>query len=1281
MMFRKTDWTMDILCKDSASSLEGDDGWTEEQTFGNWREWIPARLSESARAELERDIPFVQGEEEDSFRREESERKNLLGFLTSRYHLFPEMEGMAVHVLRMEHHRVTRESFCETVEQIQRNRDLSGEPKPLLHPEFYQWIVQNASVIETLYRESLAGCVRSFPYTYFGWQTMYKTYLIRTHQGVMERIEHLFFRVALFLFRDDFAMVRRAFQLLLGGEAIHATPTLYHAGLLHSQMASCFLVGTDDSVSGIFKTVSDVAMISKYAGGIGIHISNIRGEHSYIHGTNGKSNGIMPMLRVFNATSRYIDQCFEGHVPVLTLRGWIPIEHVRPGIDRVLTHSGSFHPIRKRLVYLSSPDERIEAVVPELSLSVRTREEDRQTSLWRDLVGSSYRCTPSHDLLFLRQDHETQQLEMLFESCSEATRDMRSVWMDISSPFSRASFSPILLLPLSTDNDSDVSFSSLFSSFWMLGFLYRRLEKTKEDNDGKTEIFYVDVPIALESKWRTCVRRWGKEEAWYSLTNNDIRQGEGEEEMTTRWIVGRGDEDWFSFEESCWSGSTVAWGEEVQKKRRTRGWVSRELPMHLLFSDASILPLVYDGYCFGKGGKETMIQREKEHIIVERMIRTMQYRLWIMKEKEKEKDEEKELSAFHLSAWICPSPVEYRRIRDLQTTPLYDLEIDQCPSYQTIMGMAHNGGGKRKGAFAMYMEPWHCDIIPFLMARRPVGHEEERARDLFYGLWVPDRFMEMVEQDGPWYLMGTEEAQTLTRVWGTEFNRLYDHYIEEGRFVRKMQARELWTEVLRSQLETGTPYLLYKDTCNRLSNQKNLGTIRSSNLCCEIIEYSDEKEYAVCNLASISLKACLRYEHGRLRRFREECNSSEPLRIYGRSSCVYCQLLCSQLEKFRVAFTYLPLEDQDRSRFVREYGPTMPYVFQREEYLGGFTDIWERYLQPEFDFDRLRTVVRQLVDNLNLIIDKNDYPLEECRRSNIRHRPIGLGVQGLSNVFMERLEAYDSDSARQLNRSIFEHLYFCALERSMELSKIHGSYTSFQGSPLSQGQFHFDLWGLSYDRLTLPRDRWETLRAQIQSFGVRNSLLVAPMPTASTSQILGNTESFEPLTSNFYLRRTNAGEFYVINKTMQDMLLRLGHWTPSMIQRLLLSKGSVEQFPELPLSIRKVFRTVWEISPKHLIEMASDRQAFIDQSQSFNVYLPQSDLGLLNKIHFYGWKKQLKTGCYYLRTRAPLTSQHFAIDPEKEASLLRIHQQETRLAAPAQREEEEEEILCEGCSS
>jgi ribonucleoside-diphosphate reductase alpha chain len=470
------------------------------------------------------------------------------------------------------------------------------------------------------------------------------------------------------------------------------------------------------------------------------------------------------------------------------------------------------------------------------------------------------------------------------------------------------------------------------------------------------------------------------------------------------------------------------------------------------------------------------------------------------------------------------------------------------------------GGGKRKGSFAIYLEPWHADIKDFLELKRNHGKEEMRARDLFYALWIPDLFMKRVERNEEWSLFCPNEAPGLSDCHGEEFERLYEKYEREGRARETIKAQELWFEVLESQIETGTPYMLYKDAANGKSNQKNLGTIKSSNLCTEIIEYTAPDEVAVCNLASIALP-----------------------------------------------------------KYVTE-GPDGKLFF---------------------DHTKLYEITKVATKNLNKVIDINYYPVEEARRSNFRHRPIGLGVQGLADAFIMLRMPFDSAEARGLNEDIFETIYFAAAETSMELAKTQGTYETYEGSPASKGILQFDMWGVTPKS---GRWNWNDLKEKVKKYGMRNSLLVAPMPTASTSQILGNNECFEPYTSNLYTRRTLSGEFIMVNKHLMKDLIELGLWNDTMRNRLISTNGSVQNVPGIPQNIKDLYKTVWEISQKVIIDMAADRGAYICQSQSMNIFMQDPNFGKLTSMHFYAWKKGLKTGMYYLRSQAATAAIKFTLD-------------------------------------
>lgn len=671
----------------------------------------------------------------------------------------PDYALLAARIAVSNLHKNTNKSFSQTIDALYRYRDGKSERSaPLIAEDVHTIIQENAEALDAAIIYD-----RDFVFNYFGFKTLERSYLLKMHGKTVERPQHLFMRVAIGIHKEDIKAAIETYNLMSERYFIHATPTLFNAGMPNPQMSSCFLLQIkEDSIEGIFDTLKDSAKISQAAGGIGLSVHNVRATGSYICGTGGSSNGIIPMLRVYNDTARYIDQ----------------------------------------------------------------------------------------------------------------------------------------------------------------------------------------------------------------------------------------------------------------------------------------------------------------------------------------------------------------------------------------------GGGKRKGSFAIYLEPWHADILAFLDLRKNTGKEEIRARDLFTALWIPDLFMERVEKNESWSLFCPNEAPGLDECWGEEFEALYMRYEKEGKARKTIRAQELWTKILEAQIETGTPYMVYKDACNRKSNHQNLGTIKSSNLCTEIVEYTSPDEVAVCNLASIALP-----------------------------------------------------------RYVNE---------------------------GAFDHQKLFEVVKVITYNLDKIILRNHYPIVEAERSNTLHRPIGIGVQGLADVFMLLRIPFESEEAKALNKEIFETIYFAAMTASMELAQKEGPYTSYEGSPISKGLFQYDMWGVQPG----PRWDWEELKKDVAEHGIRNSLLVALMPTASTSQILGNTECMEPLTSNLYTRRVLSGEFIIINKYLLADLIRLGLWDEEMKQAILLANGSIQHIEEIPDELKQLYKTVWEIKQRTIIDLAADRSPYVCQSQSLNLFIENPTFSKLTSMHFYAWKKGLKTGMYYLRTKA-----------------------------------------------
>ena len=686
----------------------------------------------------------------------------------------PDFSILAARISMSNLHKSTSASFMDTVDKLKNYvHPKTGLNAPLIAEDCYEIIKKHKERLE-----SVIDYARDFSFDYFGFKTLERAYLLKINGEIVERPQHMIMRVSVGIHKEDIESAIRTYDLMSKMMFTHATPTLFNAGTPRPQLASCFLVTMkDDSIDGIYDTLKSCACISKYAGGIGLSVHNIRSTGSYIRGTNGSSNGIVPMLRVFNDTARYVDQ----------------------------------------------------------------------------------------------------------------------------------------------------------------------------------------------------------------------------------------------------------------------------------------------------------------------------------------------------------------------------------------------GGGKRKGSFAIYLEPWHSDVFEFLDLKKNHGDENARARDLFYAMWIPDLFMKRVQADKQWTLFCPNVARGLHDTWGEEFETLYEKYESEGKGFRTVRAQELWFKIIESQVETGTPYMLYKDACNRKSNQQNLGTIKSSNLCTEIIEYTAPDEIAVCNLASICLPKMV-----------DQSNEDKPV----------------------------------------------------------------------YNFQMLFDIVKQVTINLNRVIDVNYYPVKEAEYSNLRHRPIGLGVQGLADAFIMMRMPFESEAALQLNKDIFETIYFAALTASCEEAKRFGPYKTYEGSPVSKGILQPDMWGVT------PSDRWDwaELRANIKQYGVRNSLLVAPMPTASTSQIMGNNECFEPYTSNMYNRRVLAGEFTCVNKHLLKDLIKLNIWTPSVRNQIIADGGSVQNVAGLPKEYKDLYKTVWEISQKTILNMAADRGAYIDQSQSLNVHIAAPSTGKLTSMHFYAWKKGLKTGMYYLRTRPKADAIKFTVD-------------------------------------
>jgi ribonucleoside-diphosphate reductase alpha subunit len=847
---------------------------------------------------------------------------------------------LAARIAVSNHQKNTEASFTKVMDALASQKmPQTGEPVTYISQEILDIVRKHGAEIDAYISHD-----RDYLFDYFGFKTLEKSYLLRdSAKNVLERPQHMWMRVSLALWGStDLKRAFDTYDLMSTKKFTHATPTLFNAGTPRQQLSSCFLLAmADDSISGIYKTLGDCAAISKHAGGIGLHVHNVRARGSIIRGTNGTSNGLIPMLRVFNNTARYVDQCFTPDTLVKTETGLKKIRDIQEN-EKVLTSDGNYNLVKKCVSHF------YKGALLHITID--------------DGANTPVRLTPEHPILSIISHKDTK--ENILKALQLGTSQL-------------------------------------------------------EYNESK------DLSVGD-----------------FIANHNNI-----------------------------------------------------------LCEIKSITHSEYEGV-------------------------------------------------------------------------VHDFEINSVHNYTVAhLGIAHNGGGKRNGSFAIYLEPWHADVEDFLRLKLNTGSEEERARDLFYALWISDLFMERVEAGGEWSLFCPNEAPGLADVYGDEFRALYERYEREGRARKTVSAQKLWFQILDTQMETGTPYLLYKDAANAKSNQKNLGTIKSSNLCTEILEYSSADEQAVCNLASIGLPA-----------------------------------------------------------FVRE---------EQVTHVDGIT-----FSERQFDFEEFRRVVKIATTNLNRVIDINYYPTPETERSNMRHRPIGLGVQGLADVFALLKLPWETPEAANLNQRIFEHLYFAAAEASAEAAERDGPYQTFAGSPASKGILQPDMWSIKPLTETDGSLPWSELRAKIAQHGLRNSLLVAPMPTASTSQILGYNECFEPFTSNIYARRTLAGEFPVINKYLLADLIALNLWNEDLKQQLIGNNGSIQDIDGIPESIKALYKTTWEIKMRTLIDMAAARGAFICQSQSLNLFVAEPTYSKLSSMHIYAWKKGLKTGCYYLRTKAPVMAQKFTVDPK-----------------------------------
>jgi ribonucleotide reductase alpha subunit len=1433
-------------------------------------------------------------------------------------------------------HKKTINTFVEKQEMIQNKLNF-------LDNKWLLWIVENRDSIN-----AMINYERDYLFDYFGFKTLEKGYLTKIGDETIERPQDMFMRVASFINKGNLELIKKTYDLMSLGYYTHASPTLFNSGNNRSQLASCFLLGTDDSIEGITKTWADVAKISKWGGGIGLHVSNIRAKNTMIKGTNGPSSGLIPMLKVFNEIARYIDQCFIGSTKIYTDRGLVPIQLIKPN-DKVFTIDGSLQIVER--VYCDPYENKI-----------------LNFKIYHDY--ENIKVTPSHPFYVIKNqpllDHKTIINRLNNNSIVPEWIDAKNITSNnlIGFPIPKHTIDNLNL------DEADCYFYGIVLNNCLISennecLMLLNLKKTEMIEFVQKYLTTMGISFLVkiinnkfQIVWTITSKFKFVRSQFYHMNIKHFDDALLHlPEDKSKWVI-----------------KAIVDGDKLDTTICTDDEISIEISTEIVDSIKYIL-LKMGILCSG--------------YLKNNINETVEFLTCILIIPKTEKiaklfniNENKNLR------YIIHNEVLYTRLdkieeEDIQTN-VYDLEIQNNHNYLTQAGLVHNGG-KRKGSVAIYLEPHHSDILSFLDLKKNFGAETERARDLFLAVWVSDLFMKQVEADGDWYLMCPDKCPGLTEVYGEKFEELYWLYVKDKKYNTVVKARIVMKAILDSQLETGTPYITFKDHVNNKTNQKNIGTIKSSNLCVhgdtliltnqgyqnieslenkevsiwngtewslvivkktgqnknlvcvklsngafihctpehkfyigdntieleaqelkvndtliklnlptafeitenkiynknsipfnlsikerltwfqnycklkvfcklttsnihiritdnylvlldirlmlhtlgiesfviencgdydsneenadddaddnfyenydesgylhinytnseklialgfditilnhsnddklinvelktddipsfdvkvvsvyksyenvntycfterkkhmgvfngiltgqcnEILEYSDSSEYAVCNLASIAIN-----------KFIKPFECKKVWKIYTTNGCKYCNWVKTYLEKYNYLFEEETISYDQLKRKSGSESSTYPQIYYGDLLVGGYSDFFQ-FICGTFNYDELYNIVYTTTINLNNIIDLSFYPVIEAKKSNIRHRPIAIGIQGLADALVLLKIRFDSDESIVFNKKFMETIYLGAITASNDIAKdrylgmnklieynnaqvlnytklpeyydpllkiidqdlndlyhkikpnkceldneisLHsGAYSSFKGSPISEGLFQFDLWSID-NNLLFYKNKWEILRENIKIYGVRNSLVTALMPTASTSQILGNNECFEYFTNNIYTRRTLAGDFPVVNKYLIDELDNIGLWNNEMKQLILANNGSISNFQNIPIEIRNLYQTIWEIKQIWVLKNAVARGPFVDQTQSMNIFMAVPDYQKLYSSHFWSWKNGLKTGIYYLRSKAAKDATKITVDPNIQKKLESIT---------------DEHDVCENCSA
>jgi ribonucleotide reductase alpha subunit/intein/homing endonuclease len=979
---------------------------------------------------------------------------------------------------------------------------------------------------------------------------------------------------------------------------------------------NCFLAGTDDSLEGITKTWADVSKISKWGGGIGLHVSNIRAKNTMIKGTNGPSSGIIPMLKVYNEIARYIDQCFVGSTKIYTESGLMPISKIKPG-DKVFTHDGSLQMV-KRIYNDYYEGEVINVKMDETIVKLTPNHPFYKPTTINIFDDENWNKLDDNDTVTFPKNYQSYDNEYYDETdCYMYGLIMKFCYFQDNAIF------------INTQNEKTIEFLNNYLKL-------NQIDYKQINNIHNIHNYTFTFKFSSNFKFtRSQIETFDT-----NLLNLPI--------CKLKWIL--------------------------------KGILN--------------ITKIIDGYLYFNYVPFQYIDHVKFMLLKLNVYFSSNCKILLTKEIKDlfEINNDEECIIEQNNDFIF-NPVKIISKNNISEY-VYDLEIENNHNYLTEIGIVHNGG-KRKGSIAMYLEPWHPDIMAFLDLRKNNGAETERTRDLFTALWIPDLFMKQLEYDGNWYLMCPNKCPGLNDLYGEEFETLYWSYVEQKKYNSVIKAKKIMDAILDSQLETGTPYIAFKDHINKKSNQKNIGIIKSSNLCCEVVQYSDANEYAVCNLASIAIN-----------KFVIPFEQKNKFKVYTKENCKYCKWAKLYLTNNNYEFIEEAVDSETLKQLTNiSENLTYPQIFYGEELIGGFTELF-KFIKSTFDYEKLYDVAYTSTINLNNVIDINYYPVPETKLSNINHRPIGLGIQGLADALVLLKINFESDECFEFNSKLMETIYLAACTASADMAKERnfgmndlilyfrnyeypeyydpnkifdieyvnnlyhtlkpnkceltkpysdksGAYSTFEGSPISQGKFQFDLWDYDRNKL-LYKNRWITLEKQIKKYGIRNSMLLALMPTASTSQILGNNECFEPFTNNIYTRRTLAGDFPLVNKYLIDDLLSLNLWNDEIKQLILANNGSILNFKIIPEVIRNLYKTVWEIKQSWVLKNALARGPFVDQTQSMNIFFAVPDYQKLFSSHMWAWKNGLKTGIYYLRSKPSINAAKVTVDPYIQKQLEEI---------------------------